>query len=369
MYKLACSKNELSKDKIVFADMHTDGIPQSMQAVYKELKRRGYRPKVMCKDTAKMGPVGFLRFMNLFMNEYASAGTVVISTYFLPVSSAKKRRETKVVQLWHSGGLLKKMGYDTGDDIPRNYRGKVAANYDLVTVSAPICEKVWESALHLEDGSAKAMGISRTDIYFDENWNQRNKDIFFSLVPEAKGKKVVLYAPSFSGNAAMPKCFGLEMMTDKQLSKILGDDYYVIFRPHPLMQKKYPEYFNGKLERFTTSRLLSLTDLLITDYSSILFDYSIYRKPFVLFCPDFEEYKKNRGFYADPDKFPCFLTKNMDQLVDAVHKECHNNSSDNGFTRKRKEELEEFYNKYMGACDGHSTHRVVDYIVDHIESL
>ena len=65
------------------------------------------------------------------MKEYAAAGYVYICSYFLPVSSCKKRKETKVIQLWHSGGLLKKMGYDTKDDIPRDYKGDVTANYDL----------------------------------------------------------------------------------------------------------------------------------------------------------------------------------------------------------------------------------------------
>ncbi len=359
MYKLACKNNSVIRDRIIFADMHSDGINPSMQAVYKELKKRGYRPKAICRDASKMGTIRFLRFMNGFMNAYASAGTVVISTYFLPVSSAKKREETKVIQLWHSGGLLKKMGYDTEDDIPRNYHGNVSANYDLVTVSSPICETVWEKALHLEHGVAKAMGLARTDVYFDESWNQRNRDIFYSLIPEAKGKKIVLYAPSFSDNAARPKSAGLSLVTEKELNELLGKDYYVIFRPHPLMKDQYPQYFNGKLERFTTLRLLSVADILVTDYSSILFDYSIYRKPFVLFCPDIDEYRKSRGFYVDPEFFPCFITRNVGNLVDAIKKESE---------LDRSRELELFYKKYMGACDGNSTSRIVDYIVSHIES-
>ena len=82
--------------------------------------------------------------MKSFMKGYAAAGYVYICSYFLPVSSCKKREETKVIQLWHSGGLLKKMGYDTGDDIPKYYKGNVTRNYDLVTVSSEVCIPVWE---------------------------------------------------------------------------------------------------------------------------------------------------------------------------------------------------------------------------------
>ena len=65
-----------------------------------------------------------------FMQVYAQAEYVFINSYFLPVSSCRKRKETTVVQLWHSGGLMKKMGYDTTEDIPKYYKGNPTANYD-----------------------------------------------------------------------------------------------------------------------------------------------------------------------------------------------------------------------------------------------
>ncbi len=357
VYKEACRKCTVDPKKIIFADMHEDGLPNSMRSVYISLKRQGYKPVVLCRDIGKMSRVKALRFMGYFMKEYASAGTVFISTYFLPVSSAKKRPETKVVQLWHSGGLLKKMGYDTEDDIPKGYHGAVTANYDLVTVSAPVCENIWESALRLKPGTAQALGLARTDIYFDDKNNKENIDTFFRLVPEAKGKKIVLYVPSFSGNAARARCAGIECMSRSELESRLGDEYYVIYRPHPNLRKDYPVYFEGKDNSMDTSQLLSVADVLITDYSSILFDYSIYKKPFVLFCPDIEDYKKNRGFYADPYTFPCEVTTDVDGLVRAVKEVFTEKSADE--IAENKKLLEEFYQKYMGNCDGHSTERIL----------
>ena len=102
--------------------MHNDKIPFSMEQIYNTLVAKGYSPIVMCKDIAKMSYPQLLKFLKGFMKEYAAAGYVYICSYFLPVSSCKKRKETKVIQLWHSGGLLKKMGYDTKDDIPRDYK-------------------------------------------------------------------------------------------------------------------------------------------------------------------------------------------------------------------------------------------------------
>lgn len=348
IYEKAVSKTEVDKDKIIFADMHSEGIPYSMQTVYEALLRQGKKPLNYCADIGKMSALGGIKYMKNFMKDYASAGTVYICSYFLPVSSCKKRSETKVVQLWHSGGLMKKMGYDTSDDIPEYYKGNVTANYDLVTVSAPVCVPVWEKALRLPQGITKPLGIARTDLMYDEKWLAESKKLFKEAYPEAEGKKVVLYAPTFSGNAAHPECpgldAGLELLFEKEFP-----EYFLIIRPHPHMRGKYPEYFDDRFSKISTERLLQETDILITDYSSILFDYSIFRKPFVLFCPDLSKYSEERGLYVDVKTFPATVAENASELATAIREEKWGD----------KEELEKFFQKYMGACDGHVTERIL----------
>ena len=90
---------------------------------------------------------------------------------------------------------------------------------------------------------------------------------------------------------------------------------------------------------------------MITDYSSVLFDYSIYRKPFVLFCPDIEAYEKSRGFYADIKSFPAPIAKNRNELEKVFRDKLYDNYS--------KEQLEDFFKEYMGSCDGHSAERIL----------
>ena len=164
IYRKEISRTRVNPDKIILADMHSDSIPFSMKEIYNSLVSKGKKPTIYCRDTQKMSPFETMKFMKEFMREYAAAGYVYICSYFLPVSSCDKRPETKVIQLWHSGGLMKKMGYDTKDDIPKFYKGTVTKNYDLVTVSAPVCVPVWESALKLPAGVTKPLGLARTDI-------------------------------------------------------------------------------------------------------------------------------------------------------------------------------------------------------------
>lgn len=101
---------------------------------------------------ADFGTLGFgamLRFLVRFMRAYATAEYVFICDYFLPAASCKKRPETTLVQLWHSCGLMKKIAFDTGEDIPKNYRGNMFGNYSYLTMSAQVCVPVHAHALRI----------------------------------------------------------------------------------------------------------------------------------------------------------------------------------------------------------------------------
>ena len=166
---------------------------------------------------------------------------------------------------------------------------------------------------------------------------------------------MALYAPSFSGNAATPKCKGIESGIIEVMNRF-SDEWFFILRLHPLLREKYPQYWSKNDEKMPTEKLLPIVNLLITDYSSVLFDYSIYKKPFVLFCPDIDSYKRTRGFYADPENFPAPLAKTADELEEILRRKAYFEYSE--------EEYEEFCKLYMGACDGNSALRIVEHAIN-----
>lgn len=344
IYKRACKK-DIVKGKILFADAHHEHITGSMSAIWEKLLKEGYDVKDFCVDLQAM-PIGkTISYMTQFMREYATAEYVFISSYFLPVSSCKKRSGTTVVQLWHSGGLMKKMGYDAADDIPVYYRGNPTANYDFVTVSADVCIPVWEQALRLPAGTAVATGLARTDIYFDKKWNQANIQTFYRKYPQAKGRKVCVYAPSFEGNASHPFNRGLTSGILDVMKK-LEPEWFFIVKLHPHMEHAYPEYRCG----MCTEELFAAADLLITDYSSVVFDYLIYRKPFLLYAPDLEEYKRERGFYLEYESLPAPVVTSASGLEAVMREQAW---------LQYEERLESCYQTYMGACDGHAAERIL----------
>lgn len=344
VYQKGCSM-PVTKGKVLFADAHHNELTGNMKPVYQKLQEAGCTIEVFCRDFHEMSVGDTIVFMRRFMRAYAQAEFVFISSYFLPVSSCTKRKETTVVQLWHSGGLMKKMGYDTEEDIPKNYKGNPTANFDLVTVSAPVCERVWEQAFHLPQGRAAALGLARTDKYFDPEWNETNIQRFYEYYPEAKGKKICVYAPSFAGNAAHPYNRGIESGILDVMKNLIGEWFFVI-KVHPSMEKDYPDCHCD----LATDELFAAADLLITDYSSVLYDYLIYQKPFILYAPDLEEYRQKRGFYLEYESLPAPVLKSPNDLERALKEQDW---------LPYLSRLPEYRQKYMSACDGHAADRIL----------
>ena len=343
------ARRPIQRGLVLFADAHHEEIPFSMRRMYEEVSGNNqgkWEIEVYVRDLNKISYGEMLRYLVHFMKQYAAAEYVFICDYYLPVAACKKRKETTVVQLWHSCGLMKKIAYDAGDDIPKNYKGNMFGNYSLLTLSAKICVPVHERALHLPKEHIRATGVSRTDYYFDRDWNETCRQNFYRQYPKAEGKKIALWAPTFRGNAAAPKLCGLEAV--QKAAKDLEEEWFFIIKAHPHLDA------HGRISNCTipTEELLCVADVLITDYSSVMFDYLIYEKPLVLFAPDLQEYEDGRGFYIDYRSMPFPVVEREEDLKRVVQGSILE-------SEERKEALREWKERYTGACDGFSTQRIL----------
>lgn len=335
------------KELIVCADSHHDEIPFSMQYMHQMLQKKGYPVVMDICDYRKLSFMQSTMRAVRFMKTYARAKVVFICDSFLPVISCRKDQRTTVVQLMHSCGLGKKIGYDAKDDIPVGYRGYVYRNYDLVTVSSPACVEPIAHGMRHTTEIVRPIGTSRTDLYFDKAWVQQCKENFYEAYPQAKGKVVVLWAPTFRGNAADPQQIGMEDIIS--LEQTLGDGYFIIRKVHPHVDNRY------QLSNCTilTEQLLPVADILITDYSSIVADFMFFEKPYVLYAPDWEQYRKERGTYVDFYSLSPYLVVDGTTLPDIV-------------LQALKDSCEEYVAKnrefHLSACDGHSTERIIEFV-------
>lgn len=347
LYRSALKQTkQVEKGLVLFADGHTaEGLlPFSMQKMHAYVESMpDYHTECFVTDFGSLGYVGTLRWIRKFMKRYVACEYIFICNNFLPVSSCAKRPETTVIQLWHSGGILKKSGYDTPDDIPKYYHGSVYQNYDMVTVSAPALVPIFTGFMRLSDGIVKATGTSRSDWYYDEEWNRMNQELFYKRYPQAQGKKVIMWAPTFRGNAGDPALYGMDAICN--IMNKTSDRYFWLIKLHPHLEGRG---ISSNCD-IPSERLLAVTDLMITDYSSILFDYMAYKRPFVLFAPDRMQYEQQRGFYIDYESFPTTIVSKEEDLEAAIAYE---------LSHRTAEDIEKAYAFHMASCDGRSTERI-----------
>lgn len=374
IFYAVCSIRPLDRGLIVFADAHHHRCPDNLKPVLRALKKEqengtDIRIREMYLDyqDASFGKV--LRHMFGFMASYAHAGTVVICDNFLPAAGCRKRKGTQVVQLWHACGALKKFGYDASDDIPEGYRGNVYRNTDLVTVSADVCREPFASAMRLPAENIQALGAARTDRYFSEKWKAAARKRFYDAYPEAAGKKLLVWAPTFRGNAGDPKSIPLDL---EKLQEQLGDSWFVLASLHPHVAEKIRTGKGGedighirsdRISILPTEILFPTADAMIADYSSLIYEYLLFGKPLILYVPDLEEYKSGRGFYHDFDEIPGVQVLREEELAEAVRRCMEEAGTLEACANAGSERREQFLRRYMSACDGHATERIVSRIL------
>lgn len=351
VYRLS-KKKQINRGEVLLADAHHDELPYSMWELERALRAQtDFTVRTLCRDYQKGSFLSVARSSLQFMRAYANAEYVVICDNHLPVASCRKRAQTKVIQLWHSGGALKRFGYDSPSNISSDYHGgNVYANYDLVTVSAPYAVEPFVRAMQTDRAHVQVTGISRTDWFYDEERKREIRERFYKLCPEAAGKTVILWAPTFRGSAADPKLAGAEQIL--RLQETLGADCELLIKLHPHDKKR----LQAKDIPMLTEELLAVTDILISDYSSVIYDYAYFGKPLILFTPDYEQYCRECGFYEDYESIPAFRAKTGEELYAAVQD-----------ARKAScaPAQQAFWERTMSVCDGHATERILAWMQAH----
>lgn len=278
-----------------------------------------------------------------------SSKVVVTDDYFYLFRKFGKKPGQKFVQLWHATGAFKKFGLDGTDLFPEVDR-LYHKDYDLASVSGENLREIYASAFGIEREKVKAYGAPRTDEILQSQYTDERKKEILDKYPNLKEKQVILYAPTFRDSNGKDKHIFHPVMDFESLSHSLKRNQVFIICPHPVMQNRIPdrEYHNIiQVDDFTTNEMMCIADLLVTDYSSVIFEYSLLNKPMVFYCYDYDEY--NRDFYLDYEKdLPGKMFRKYGDLEQYI---CNGEFKDVAT-------VQEFRNRYMSACDGKSGERL-----------
>lgn len=340
--------------------------------VTKELGRRGYQDVVVlktgkCKTSFKDAGVGeIVSFKPTKPFEYlrglkrlATARTVLIDNYAAILSVCHFNDEVEVIQLWHAAGAVKKFGmadpsltYRTPRAIKRI--AKVYEEMDKIVVGSPFMAQIFARAFQKESNAFLHTGIPRTDFFFDEKAKNETMDKVYDTYPELRGKKVVLYAPTFRDNELSQQQIPLDFV---KIASQLGDDYRLVIKLHPavvhdLNAFRHP-YIINVANKLSVNDLLLVTDYLVSDYSSIPYEFALLGKPQIFYPYDLEQYQMSRGFWDSYDQVvPGPVVDSDEELVHAL---MHMDFD--------LPQVEQFAAKWNCYSDGHTAQKLVDYLL------
>ncbi|AFJ63773.1 MULTISPECIES: CDP-glycerol--glycerophosphate glycerophosphotransferase [Bacillus] len=273
---------------------------------------------------------------------------VITDNYFLMTSVLNRRPQTTCIQVWHANGSLKKFGLEDvtnqnrpASDISRFK--KVYRSFDFVTVGSDAMADVFKKSFGIRDGQLLKTGIPLTDVYYEEH------------KPELKHKwpkKIILYAPTFRDYDM--QSFRLPF-TEEQLTNALNGEYMLLVKLHPAVLHHISASFESELIKNVSDMrlhdLLKAADILITDYSSVPFEFALLNKPIFFFTYDLEEYDRKRG-----------LIDNYTSVIPG--KACHDSEALlEEMTKKpfRAEEMKRFSDKWNMYSDGNSSEALLKF--------
>lgn len=282
------------------------------------------------------------------------------------ISLIKPRRGQEICQLWHGAGAFKKIGYSRKDrkKVSKKYCHR---NYTKACVTADYVRECYSEGFGMPIENIKATGMARTDIFFKKGYIKKKKEELYSKHPYLKDKKVILFAPTYRGKSIKLAYYDFEKLNINRIYNRLKDKNYVfLFKWHPglYMEVKkgnieipyklenYPNFYYDFSDYRDINNLLLITDVLVTDYSSVIFDYALLNKPIVYFAYDLKRYEKERGLYFDFEEYIYGdVAQNTTQLIDCIKN-----------AKVIKEKRETFIKKFMEACDGNATQKTCEWI-------
>lgn len=359
LYKMFCLFTKQKDDYVLFLSSSRDSLTGNFQFVHEEIKKRKkYSINCVLKSSLKERYSLKQKIRLLYLISISKY--IYLDDFYPMIYALKLRKGTELIQLWHAMGAYKRVGYSRMNKVGGPKSDSLThKNYTGTIVSSESIRKNYAEAFGISIDKVHALGIPRTDIFFDKKYESAIREELYNKYPSLKDKKVILFAPTFRGNGQKTAYYNFDWFDLNKFKEEFKNDYVCIFKLHPFI-KNVPDYdfenddfyldLSGERE---INDLLFVTDILITDYSSVIFEYSFFKKPVVFYMPDLDDYKNSRDFYYPLEYYTYGpIAKSFKNLIKCIKEE----KTDN-------EKIKKFNEMFCSSCDGKSTKRVVDYFM------
>lgn len=358
-----CLLFPIDKHKVFVNYFDGKGIGDHPKYIICELLKKDPTIKVYWvyrgKEKSNIENIEFVKPFSIPAIFHQATSKIWVSSVRMPYYSIKRKNQY-YFQTWHGGLAFKKIEQECEDALSRRYKRTCRHDSKMINYwvsSNADNTKLYKDFFWYQGGEIMEVGSPRNDIFFSGD----NSELKVKIRNQYNlgDNKVVMYAPTFRKKDSF-KAYNLNLNTLCEcLEKKFGGKWKLIVRLHPRLAKdsaKFIEYSDTIIDGSKIDdiqELLSITDLLITDYSSIALDFMNTRRAVVIYASDIEDYKKDRDFHIELESTPFPIATNQTDLEKVI-----DGFDYDGYQKK----LDDFMRRYDFFDNGHASEKVAEKI-------
>ena len=325
-------KLKKTENKVAFISRQSEEPSLDFRYLIDEIKADypQYKVEVLCK-MIPAGITGKIKYIGEFfrqMNALATSKVVVLDGYCILACMLKHKKDLKIIQIWHALGAYKRFGksildMEGGSSSAMAKAFKMHEGYDLIAASGDECVQYFSEAFGQPKEKFIPIGIPRMDHLTGKNENEKMRNAVYAAYPQLdNGKKTILYVPTFRDTEADVEA--LHKATRDLVDCIDFSAYNLIIKHHVLDSGNEEIYAHSKENptvgsAFNGMDFMPVSDFVITDYSSIIYEAHLKDLPVYIYCFDGEKYIDERGFYIDFwNDIPAVYSKTAQGIYSAI---------------------------------------------------
>lgn len=358
MYKNARKKSCFHEKQVCMISQRSDCPTGNIANIYDQLKNHlEIYTNIICVNK----DIIFMTWneMKQIARTLAESKVIVIDDYTSFLYRLDLDSETKIIQVWHACGAFKTFGFSRiGKQNGLRQNSPVHRNYDYSVVSSESVVPCYAEGFGIPLDHVLPLGVPRTDVLLNKIYAEETKKRLYEKYAIPANRKLVLFAPTFRGQGLKQADFPMERFDVAEFCREMPEEFFLIIKHHPFVKRKHPISQECKDRVLDLScedevnDLLFISDFIITDYSSLIFEASLLKIPMFFYSFDLQEYVHDRDFYFEYETFvPGKIYYSLKEMLKDIRNKEY-----------EIEKIEAFSRKFFDKQDGRASERVVEII-------
>ena len=350
------------KKHLLFLSEKSEKLALNMEAVYNRMKERGLDKDFVIEFSLRnTEDIEYSKRSSASMIAKIGRADVIIVDDHIPfLNNFLLSDDTVLIQVWHAGAGFKGVGYSRWGHYGCPGIFSCHRQYTYCISGSKEINHFFSEQFGILDEQIIPTGMPRMDQYLDKNVRKEVTERIYADYPALKGRKVILFAPTYRGQNRQNAYYPYELIDFDGLYKYAEkNDAVVLFKMHPWVpgdvpiEERFADRFISMNSYPNINELFYVTDLLITDYSSSMYEFLLMEKPMLFFPFDKNQYSVSRGFHRDYDSnVPGKICYTFKEILDALENE------DFEF-----EKVGSMLSEYFDKVDTHNCDRVIDWLI------